>query len=198
MPTNPRRSATRPHVAVLLAGFALLVSAAAWLLFVARKPAPQKSARRPDEQPSVVRLITFDRPFPTEGRFVADPYVGSRVCADCHPGESALHSRSGHAVTLQPAGRARISRQLDGTTQADPEIPDVNWNFRYENDQLHIKRTATSQVQEWVADYAIGSGRHCADVCERHRPQDSARSRAPAHLLPSRRWQERARHHAGT
>ena len=71
-----------------------------------------------------------------------------------------MHARSGHAMTLQPAGRVAISRQLDGTNQADPEIAGVSWNYRYENDQLHITRTASSEIQKWVADYAIGSGHH--------------------------------------
>jgi hypothetical protein len=160
MPTKPGRSASWPQLAVLVAGLSVLVLAGAWLVFIARKPMAHQSIKRPAEQSNVVRLITFDRPFPPEGRFVADPYVGSRVCAGCHPSESAMHSRSGHAATLQPAGRVEISRRLDGTTQNDPEISGVTWNYRYEKGELHITRTADSQVMQWVADYAIGSGHH--------------------------------------
>src|SRR5262245_34784614 len=32
-----------------------------------------------------------------------DLLVGDRACAECHPGEHALHARSGHARTLRPA-----------------------------------------------------------------------------------------------
>ncbi len=154
------RGASLPQVAVLLAGLAALISATAWLIFVAGKPVPVQSIKRPAAPSNVIRLITFDRPFPAEGRFVADPYVGSRVCADCHPAESAMHARSGHAMTLRPAGSVAISRELDGMNQTDPEIAGVSWNYRYEEDQLQITRTGAGEIQKWVADYAIGSGHH--------------------------------------
>jgi hypothetical protein len=161
MPNNkPARTAPWPQVAVLLAGLTLLVSAAAWLVFVVGRAAPPETANPRVSSSSVIRLITFDRPFPPEGRFVADPYIGSRVCAECHPAESAMHSRSGHALTLRPAGRLEISRRLDGTTQADPEIAGVTWNYRHEKSELHITRTAASEIRQWIADYAIGSGHH--------------------------------------
>ena len=77
-----------PQVTVLLAGFAALVSAGVWIVLTpANKPPPR--AKLATEPLTPIRLITFDRPFPPDGRFVADPYVGSRVCADCHPAESA-------------------------------------------------------------------------------------------------------------
>ncbi len=160
MPTAPRRKTTWPQAAVLLTGCLALISAGVWLVYTAGNLQPLPSPRLPAEPSTVVRLITFDRPFPPEGRFVSDPYIGSRVCAECHPAESAFFSRSGHARTLAPAGRVAVSRRLDGTTVADPELPDVSWSYRYADDQLHITRTAASQVQQWVADYAIGSGNH--------------------------------------
>jgi hypothetical protein len=159
-PAAPGRRTTWSQLAVLLAGMAGLLAAAAWLVLVAGKPVSQQSIKRSVESSNAIRLITFDRPFPAEGRFVADPYIGSRICADCHPAESAMHSLSGHAVTLRPAGRVAISRQLNGTTRADPEIAGVTWTYRYEKDQLHVTRTAASEIQQWVADYAIGSGHH--------------------------------------
>jgi hypothetical protein len=162
MPTSsdPARRATWPQIAVLLASLAAVVSAAVWLVCVSRSPVPRESQARPAERSKVIRLITFDQPFPLGGRSVADPYVGSRVCGECHPAETALHSGSGHAVTLRPAGRVKTSRRLDGAIQADPEIAGVTWNYRYENNQLHITRKAASLVQQWIADYAIGSGHH--------------------------------------
>jgi hypothetical protein len=161
MPNNkPARTASWPQIAVLLAGITVLVSATAWLVFVAGKAVPPEAANLPARPSNVIRLITFDRPFPPEGRFVADPYIGSRVCAECHPAENAMHSRSGHALTLRPAGGLEISRRLDATTQADPEIPEVTWDYRHEKGELHITRTAASEIRQWVADYAIGSGHH--------------------------------------
>jgi len=105
-------------------------------------------------------LLTLDRPFPAGGRYPLDPYIGPQVCAECHPGESALHGRSGHARTLRPAGRRALARSLDGTTIADPDHPDVRWSYRYGDGRLHIRRTAGADVEEFVAEYAFGSGHH--------------------------------------
>jgi hypothetical protein len=107
-----------------------------------------------------VRLIGIDRPFPAGGRFASDPYIGSRVCAECHPGESALHARSGHARTLRPAGRLALARRLDRTTVADPESPAVRWSYRHDGAQLSIARQARDRVEECIAEYAFGSGHH--------------------------------------
>ena len=79
IPTESGRSASRLQLAVLLAGLTALLGAAGWLIFVAGKPMPERSIKRPAAPANVIRLITFDRPFPAEGRFVADPYTGSRV-----------------------------------------------------------------------------------------------------------------------
>jgi hypothetical protein len=108
-----------------------------------------------------VRLLTWDRPFPAEGRFAQDPYVGPKVCAECHPAEAALYSRSGHAMTLSPTGRRSLSRRLDGTTLADPELPDVMWSYHFRDGALYIERKAADKtVEECIAEYAFGSGHH--------------------------------------
>ena len=70
------------------------------------------------------------------------------------------------------------------------------WNYRYENDQLHITRTASSEIQKWVADYAIGSGHHALTYVSMMDHTIPLVPRASAHLLPSPGWQERSRHHA--
>jgi hypothetical protein len=101
-----------------------------------------------------------NRPFPADGRFAQDPYVGPRVCGECHPGEAALYSRCGHALTLGPAGRRSIARKLDGTSVADPDLPDVVWSYRFRDDTLSIKREAPEKVEECIAEYAFGSGHH--------------------------------------
>src|SRR5262249_14988249 len=96
----------------------------------------------------------------TGGRFASDPYTGSLVCAQCHPGEFALHSRSGHARTLSAAGRLPLARRLGGTRLADPEMPPVHWRYRFRDGQLHIAREAPGKDEECIAEYAFGSGRH--------------------------------------
>jgi hypothetical protein len=145
MPIKPNRTTWR-QAAALLAACVALVVVGGWLVFTDRNPQPRGPAAQQPDDP--IRLITFDRPFPPAGRFLSDPYIGSRVCADCHPAESALHSRSGHAVTLRPASRVETSRKLDGTTEADPEIPGVAWNYRFADDRLHITRKTASDVLE--------------------------------------------------
>jgi Cytochrome c554 and c-prime len=107
-----------------------------------------------------VRLLTLDRPFPAGGRSPSDPYIGPRVCGECHPGELALHVRSGHAQTLRPAGRRALALGLDGKTIADPEFSGVSWSYRYRDSQLSILRTASAKVEECIAEYAFGSGHH--------------------------------------
>ena len=41
---------------------------------------------------------------PKKGDVFKDgPYLGSKACAECHPGEYAFFTRSGHARTLRAA-----------------------------------------------------------------------------------------------
>jgi Cytochrome c554 and c-prime len=143
-----------PVRVVLLASIAALVLAMTWLVYSARQPHPVSSPYRAG------RLLTVDRPFPAEGRFAGDPYVGSKICAECHPAEAAAHSRSGHALTLWPAGRRLVSQHLDGKTIADPESPGVVWSYRRRDGRLYIKRRAPNTVEECIAEYAFGSGHH--------------------------------------
>src|SRR5262249_33849202 len=105
-------------VAVAL-GVAAIAAAVFWVIWTTARFQSRPKAGRSRS----VRLLTLDRPFPTEGRIASDPYIGSKVCAECHPGEAALHSRSGHALTLSRAGRRSLGQRLDGTTVADPELP---------------------------------------------------------------------------
>jgi hypothetical protein len=108
----------------------------------------------------VVRLLTVDRPFPAGGRYPSDPYIGSKVCAECHPGEAALYARSGHAMTLRPAARLKLAHRLGGTELADPELPDVRWRYRFDEGRLRLERDDHGQVLRWVIEYAFGSGHH--------------------------------------
>jgi hypothetical protein len=146
-------SAAIPVRFAMASSAVVLVMAVSWLVYSAKQP-PVSAAYRAG------RLLTVDRPFPAGGRFAGDPYVGPMVCAECHPAESALHSRSGHASTLWPAGRRVVSRRLDGTTIADPESPGVSWSYRCRDGQLYIARRAPNKFEECIAEYAFGSGHH--------------------------------------
>jgi hypothetical protein len=152
----PHSVGGRSRRAAMILGLSLAAVgvAASWLVFVATRRQPLGRPR------GAVRLLTIDRPFPAEGRYPGDPYAGSRVCAECHPGETALHSGSGHASTLLPAGRRALSRRLDGMTVTDPEFPEVIWRYQFRDGRLQIARTAAGQAQNWVVDYAFGSGHH--------------------------------------
>jgi Cytochrome c554 and c-prime len=87
-------------------------------------------------------------------------YVGERVCSECHPGEAALHRRSGHAKTLRSVAQIGWERQLDGAVTEDPERPGVFWKFTKQDGQYWTERTGAGAVERFVIDYAFGSGRH--------------------------------------
>jgi Cytochrome c554 and c-prime len=144
----------RPAKAMILLAFAA-VSAAALVVGLNVARSRTKPART-----GTVRLLTVDLPFPKGGRFAADPYAGSRVCSECHPGEAALQSRSGHARTLSPVGRLPLARRLDGTTVRDPLVAEVIWSYRLRDGQLHLERKTPGQVEECILEYAFGSGHH--------------------------------------
>jgi len=94
----------------------------------------------------------------------ADPdysrYVGASACSECHPGESAAHSRSGHARTLLPVAKSAIARGLDGTRVEDPERPGVTWDFALEGGKLFAGRSEAGRVGRSLVEYAFGSGHH--------------------------------------
>jgi hypothetical protein len=107
------------------------------------------------------------RSFPADGpvtilgtNLTGSGYVGSRACSECHPGEYASHSRTGHAQTLQRAGISHIARRLHGREADDPEIRGVRWRFRFENGKLIALRQEAQQDKGFVLDYALGSGQH--------------------------------------
>ena len=154
-PPRPQRTPVpaRQAKAITTLSLAAVVGAAIWVGFTATRP-------RPDTRSHGMHLLSLDRPFPAEGRYPSDPYVGPRVCAECHPGEFALYTRSGHAQTLNPPSRRAIARELDGKTIADPEHAEVSWSYQYRDGQLHIRREAQGKVEECIAEYAFGSGHH--------------------------------------
>lgn len=105
----------------------------------------------------------------------ASPYVGDRSCRECHPGESSLHARSGHAHTLRPAAETDAARKLDGTTVADPERPGVSWSFSLGADGFTMTRREADDVRRMAVEYAFGSGRHAVTF-------GTLVDRDPAHL----------------
>jgi hypothetical protein len=108
--SNPAR---RARVIVAL-GLGAIVAAGAWLAAPAQRsqPVPRRT--------SGPQLLTVDRPFSVAGRFPADPYLGSRARAECHPGESALHARSGHG---HGPGRAHVAAARRGGADAELALP---------------------------------------------------------------------------
>jgi hypothetical protein len=90
---------------------------------------------------------------------IAD-YIGGAACRECHPGESALHERSGHAQTLRRAARSRILAWLDGRSAADPKFPDVQWTYRLRDDRILVERKDEGRTESLALDYALGSGKH--------------------------------------
>jgi hypothetical protein len=87
-------------------------------------------------------------------------YVGNRECRECHPGETALHSRSGHARTLRPAAGIELAHWMDGRSVPDPERPGVNWSYALEGGKLAATRTEGGRSERFPLDYAFGSGHH--------------------------------------
>lgn len=151
--TGPSASSRR----VLLAGtlvLAALAGAALWSMLAVRpEPALPTHGR-------VVRLLTMERPYPEGGRYPGDPFIGPAACRDCHPAETALQWRSGHARTLSSAAWRKLARQVDHTRVADPERSDVSWEYRFADDRLYVGRRTPSKLEEIVAEYAFGSGQH--------------------------------------
>jgi hypothetical protein len=87
-------------------------------------------------------------------------YVGARACGECHPGEYALFTGSGHARTLRPAARRSLARDLNGRRIADPERPGVTWAYALSRDRLEVERVADDGTRRLLIDYAFGSGHH--------------------------------------
>lgn len=107
---------------------------------------------------------------PTDAFAVLDPvaeatrpgalFAGSRACRECHPGEYAAYGGSGHAHTLAPAAESRLAVILNGRSVEDPDHPGVSWSYALEENQFLASREQGGEVQRFVLDYALGSGRH--------------------------------------
>lgn len=86
--------------------------------------------------------------------------VGNKVCAECHPGEHALHAGSGHARTLKPAGKTAVARKLNGKITRDTENPDILWQYLVAGNRLEAQQIKDGKQTCFPLDYAVGSGEH--------------------------------------
>lgn len=142
-PIGHRRTSRRLWTVIAI----VALSAAAF--FIWRLPAKQER-----------RVLVTMTDLSQGGRGPGDPYIGSRVCGECHPGEYASYTGSGHARTFRAAELHRVARRLDGRTVADPEIPGVAWSFGMQNGRLGVVRKEGGHADRLEFDYALGSGHH--------------------------------------
>lgn len=89
-------------------------------------------------------------------------FAGDKVCADCHPTETALFAHAGHSQTLHAASDSALAEKLSGRTVHDPEIPGVEWSFSYRDRTLTIERRTGPEIEKFIVDYVFGSGHHAA------------------------------------
>jgi hypothetical protein len=89
---------------------------------------------------------------------IAAGLVGAQTCRECHPGESAASSRSGHSRTLRRGDLGAIARWLDGRTVKDPEVPAATWTYALANGKLEVERAENGKYQCFPLDFAVGSG----------------------------------------
>jgi hypothetical protein len=144
---TPVRSSAWEAPAIGVAFVLAIAGAAWWLLFQA--PAPEAESGRSKFERAEVS--------PDYGR-----YSGDRSCRECHPGESAAHSRSGHSRTLRPASRVESARKLDGREAADPERPGVSWRFAFREGRLSTERLEAGRSERFEIEYVLGSRRHAS------------------------------------
>ncbi len=155
--TEQQRQQSRPRSARVIVSAALLglFLASGWLLWTTGWN------HRFDGRGGLSALLTISRDIPPEGRYAGDSYVGPKVCAKCHPGEYALFTGSGHALTMRMASERRLSDQLAGRTVADPERPNVRWGYtKRKQAEFLIERQEAGEIERFVVDYALGSGHH--------------------------------------
>jgi hypothetical protein len=87
-------------------------------------------------------------------------YLGEAACLECHPGESALHRRSGHARTLRLAERSPIIAWLNGKSVRDPKYPEIGWSYQVRDQRLVVERNSADRTTSLALDFGVGSGKH--------------------------------------
>ena len=146
---SPRRPLAWEAAAVIGGGLALIVAVMVW------------TWREPEEKRSP---FSVEVPGSTRARTTGGPYAGSKVCGECHASESATYERSGHARTLRLASASPLARRLDGRVVADPDRPEVTWEYELRNGEFRAQRSekGSLEVERFVLEYVLGSGDHAA------------------------------------
>ncbi len=132
-------------LAVVLGGLAVAVAVVLWW--------SSDAQRTPPEAPDGTRAVAVK-----VGSAASERYVGKASCLECHPGECAAFSRSGHARTLRPAAKAAIANWLDGRTVKDPERPEVSWTYHLRDGQLGVDRSERGKTESFPIEFSFGSG----------------------------------------
>jgi hypothetical protein len=145
---EPARSSAWEGPAIGLGLLVVVAGAGWWLLRVPEPSVTNESGRSKFEKASVD---------PNYAR-----YVGDQSCRECHPGEFAAHSRSGHSKTFRLASQVESARKLDGRQVPDPERPGVTWRFKLVDGKLWTERKESGQDREDLIEYVLGSRRHAA------------------------------------
>jgi hypothetical protein len=149
-PSEPSRTTGPEHrgpsfrAPLLVGALSIFLAASLWWTMT---PSPTGSTRVPVD-PERLRSLRLDL------------LAGSASCRECHPGESAMHSRAGHSRTLRPVAVRSLARQLDGQRVADPEWPDVSWTYSFRDGRFAVERNEGEKSQRLPIEFAFGSGHH--------------------------------------
>ena len=87
------------------------------------------------------------------------PYVGARRCADCHSAIYHDQQSSRHAQTFRrnPGPGDGLPALPDGPV-ADPDIPGLSHELKYEGDRLVAEAHDGGRAYRALVEYALGSG----------------------------------------
>ena len=151
---NPEPRSARVILSAALLGLFLVLG---WIIWSAGRN------HRFDGRGGLSPQLKISRDVPPGGRFLGDPYVGPRVCAECHPGEYALFTGSGHALTMRMASERRLSDRLAGRTVTDPERPDVRWTYAKQKGEFFIERQETRKNRTIRGRLCARVGSSCDD-----------------------------------
>ncbi len=145
VPSRPDKPSSLREAVLILSVGLTLIAAVVWLVV---KESPHFGARERGASA------------PASGRQQRGPYIGSHVCGECHPGELASFTRSGHANTLREAARLPLARRLDGRVLTDPEHSGVTWTYALGDDKFQVERKEFEKIQKFIIGYAFGSDHH--------------------------------------
>ena len=170
-PFDRARPQPSPFRDLAKVGAFFLVVLSAFVLWVTSLPRVDKPRTRPlgkaASEPSLPEM-----------------YVGAQACRECHPGEYAAHSLSGHNRTLRPAGSGPLGRLLDGQHVSDPEEPAVEWVYRLRDGRLFVTRTERGNSGPLIPiDFAVGSGQHATTFVSLLRGGEAGKRSGVEHRL---------------